>query len=180
MAKSYQQRRSKLQEDRIAVEIGGRAQVGSGSAWNAKSDVRKMGDLRVEAKFTAGLSYKLKLDDLLKIRDEAIKGGLETPVMQIEFVHGGHNSYKLAAMDFKTFHHWHAFSQDVPLRLIECSAVAKHFTMVKDEEKAFFNQATAEGMHGVYHVVFEHCEWKRSFAILEWDLFTTLHKEYAP
>lgn len=180
MARSYQQKRSRLQETRIAEEVGGRAQVGSGSAWNAKSDVRKMGDLRVEAKFTASLSYRLKLDDLLKIRDEAIKGGLETPVMQIEFVYGGHNSYKLAVMDFQTFQHWYAVSQTKPLKVIECFSVAKQFTMIKDEERAFFTGATAEGAHGVCKVTFEHCTWRRSFALLEWDLFTTLHKEYLP
>lgn len=180
MAKSLQQKRSKLQEQRIAEEIGGRVQAGSGSAWHSKSDVRKMGDLRIEAKYTAALTYRLKLEDLLKIRDEAIRGGLETPVMQIEFVHGGHNSYKLAVMDFKTFQHWHAFSQDVPLKLLECESPAKHFTITKSEEYAFFAGATAEKLHGVYRLIFDTNGYKRYFAIIEWDLFTTLHEEYRP
>ena len=101
MAKSWNQKRSKLQESRIAKDVGGRVQAGSGSSWRAKSDVRDIGKLRIEAKFTSKDTYALKLKDLLKIREEALLGGLETWVMQVEFVAGSKQKY--AILDYFTF-----------------------------------------------------------------------------
>jgi hypothetical protein len=101
MAKSWNQRRSKLQERRIAKDVGGRVQVGSGSSWRAKSDVRDLGKLRIEAKFTSKDTYALRLKDLLKIRKEALLGGLEIWAMQVEFVSGSKQKY--AVLDYFTF-----------------------------------------------------------------------------
>lgn len=179
MAKSPQQRRSRLQEKRIADELGGRTQSGSGSAWNTKGDVRKLGDLRIEAKFTEKSEYKLKLDELLKLRDEAVKGGLETPVMQVEFVVGG-MSYKLAVMDYTLFYHWHGFSQERPVHQQECWTAARQLVLDHQGLHAFFAGATSLGAHGVMKVVFETNAWKRLFAVIEWNLFTTLHEAYQP
>jgi hypothetical protein len=101
MAKSWNQKRSKLQERRISEDVGGRVQAGSGSSWRAKSDVRDIGKLRIEAKFTSKDTYALKLKDLLKIREEALIGGLETWAMQIEFI--GASKQKYAVLDYFTF-----------------------------------------------------------------------------
>lgn len=60
-------------------------QPGSGAPAFYKGDVRKEGELRLECKTTSKRSYALKLDELNKIRTEAITGGEETWAMQIEF-----------------------------------------------------------------------------------------------
>jgi hypothetical protein len=170
-----------LQEERIAEDVGGRVQSGSGSSWSAKSDVRKMGDLRIEAKFTEKPEYTLKLDELLKLRDEAIKGGLETPIMQVEFAGPGFaGSYKLAVMDFALFHHWYGFSQNKGLHIQECWTAAKQFRLDLPSARAFFAGATSLSALGVIRLVFERNDWKRHYAVIEWDLFTTLHEEYHP
>jgi hypothetical protein len=51
----------------------------------AKGDVRVVGQVRAECKTTAAQSYALKLNEWRKIQSEAIAGGGEMPVMQIEF-----------------------------------------------------------------------------------------------
>lgn len=80
-------KRSQLQEKRAAKDVGGRIVAGSGAAkFSGGGDVRKQGELRVECKFTHKPAYNLKLADMAKIRTQAIEGGLEFPVMQIEFV----------------------------------------------------------------------------------------------
>lgn len=80
-------KRSQLQEKRAAQDVGGRTVAGSGAAKHSGGgDVRKQGDLRVECKFTHKDHYTIKLSELGKIQMQAIKGGLEAPVMLIEFV----------------------------------------------------------------------------------------------
>lgn len=79
---------SKKQEQRIASDIGGRMQPGSGNQAHAKSDVRKKGEFRVEAKFTRNKSFPLKKEILDKISGECV--GKEKPVVQIDFVEGQH------------------------------------------------------------------------------------------
>ena len=79
---------SVMQEKKIAKQIGGRRQPGSGSGpWN-KGDVVKRGEFRVEAKFTQKKQYTLKLLDLQKVRgqcevDENLR--MEVPVMHLMF-----------------------------------------------------------------------------------------------
>lgn len=176
MAKSRAQRRSKLQEDRIAEDLGGKRQSGSGTSWRETNDVRKIGQLRVEAKYTEKSVYVLKVQDLLKLRDDAIKGGLETPVMQVEFVHGSAGSYKLAVIDFKLFHNWYGFSQEKPLHLQDCYVVGKQFQLDGESAKAFFTGAIALGALGVIRTVFHHNDYDRTYAVITWDLFTTLYE----
>jgi hypothetical protein len=74
---------SRRQERDIAEEWGGRTQPGSGNQAGAKGDVRKKGELRIEAKLTQAESYSLKLDDLYKIAGEASHG--ELAVLFIDF-----------------------------------------------------------------------------------------------
>lgn len=81
--------RSQLQEKRAAKDIGGRTVAGSGAAkFSGGGDVRKQGELRVECKFTEKSYYDLKYSDLVKIQTQALKAGMERPVMQVEFVSG--------------------------------------------------------------------------------------------
>lgn len=76
-------RASERQERKIAKDIGGRRQPGSGCGpWN-KGDVKKEGKYLVEAKMTSKKSYSVKRDDLLKVRGQCGLG--ETPVMHIQF-----------------------------------------------------------------------------------------------
>lgn len=101
--KSYAQRRSKLQEQRAARDVGGRAQKGSGSSSFAKGDFRNVGHVRGECKHTSKPVYILKEDDLKKIQMEAIKGGFEDWVMQVEFLGAVGQSKKFAVLDYKMF-----------------------------------------------------------------------------
>jgi hypothetical protein len=78
-----QKRLSARQEQRMAEDLGGRTQPASGAMKNAKGDVRAMGVVRGEAKYTAKDTFSLKLTDLEKIVGEA---GLERAVLQLCFV----------------------------------------------------------------------------------------------
>lgn len=101
--KSYAQRRSRLQEKRAARDIGGLQQKGSGSSPFAKGDFRKVGHIRGECKFTRKTTYILKEDELKKIQLEALKGGFEDWVMQVEFVGDVGHSTKFAVLDYTMF-----------------------------------------------------------------------------
>lgn len=76
---------SKRQEELVAEELGASTQANSGATKHGGADVRDLGVLRIECKFTEKKSYSLKLSELEKVRLQAIKGGLEEPVMQINF-----------------------------------------------------------------------------------------------
>ena len=101
--KSYAQRRSRLQEKRAARDVGGKTQSGSGSSSFAKGDFRNVGNVRGECKFTRKTTYILKEDELKKIQMEALKGGFEDWVMQVEFVGAVGQSRKFAVLDYKMF-----------------------------------------------------------------------------
>ena len=101
--KSYSQRRSKLQEKRAARDVGGFAQKGSGSSGFAKGDFRRVGNVRGECKHTSKPVYILKEADLKKIQAEALKGGFEDWVMQVEFLGAVGQSKKFAVLDYKMF-----------------------------------------------------------------------------
>jgi hypothetical protein len=75
------------QELEIAEALGGRTQPGSGNQAGAKGDVRKKGELRVEAKFTCNDSFSLKLDELYKIASECSPG--EKPLFVIDYLEPG-------------------------------------------------------------------------------------------
>jgi hypothetical protein len=92
------QKRSKKQELRVAKELGGQVQAGSGSSWRAKGDVRVVGKHRVECKYTGANYYALKTADILKIQEEALLGGLEQWAMQVEFVESASSSKKVAVV----------------------------------------------------------------------------------
>jgi len=75
------------QEQRVAEDLGGRRQVGSGAlAWN-KGDGRVKGKYRIENKmrFTKGIT--ITRDDLAQIRAECGPG--EVPLFQVDFAKKG-------------------------------------------------------------------------------------------
>lgn len=74
---------SQKQERRIMAGIGGRVQPASGARPGYKSDGRKYGELRIEAKFTYANSYRLTLVDLNKLRSEC--EGPESPALVLDF-----------------------------------------------------------------------------------------------
>jgi hypothetical protein len=92
-----------MQERRTAQDLGGFAHRGSGASDFGKSDVRKPLDIRAECKTTSAKSYSLKLSDWEKITGEATRGGLEAPVMQVEFQGAAGMNKKLAVIDWYYF-----------------------------------------------------------------------------
>lgn len=95
-------RKSVLQERRIAEDIGGRVQPGSGAPAFYKGDALVPGELRVEAKTTSKKQYAVKVSELDKIRNEALNGGEEDWAMQIEF-QGQFTNKKVAIIDWDRF-----------------------------------------------------------------------------
>lgn len=77
------QKRSIEQEKNAAKRYGGKRVPASGAMPGSKGDVRDKGRLMVECKFTRAKSYRLKLEDLMKLESEA--GANEAPVFEIEF-----------------------------------------------------------------------------------------------
>lgn len=95
-------RMSVRQERRIADDIGGRVQPGSGAPAFYKSDAVAGLDLRVEAKTTSKQSYSLTTSVIDKIRAEALSGGQEDWAMQIEF-QGQFAHKRVAVIDWDRF-----------------------------------------------------------------------------
>jgi hypothetical protein len=129
MARSEGQRKSKLQENRAAKELGGYVQKASGASDFAKGDVRKAGDLRVECKTTSKKEFSLKFSDLLKIQDEAMKGGAEDWVFQIEFQGQMGQNQKLAVMLWGTYEAVGGIKPTSPVR----EATSKTLTIKKTD-----------------------------------------------
>jgi hypothetical protein len=75
---------SQRQERKMAADLGGTVEAGSGAEKFAGGDVRVVGELRGEAKYTEKDYYTLKLSDLQKIKRQAAKR-LEEAVFQIAF-----------------------------------------------------------------------------------------------
>lgn len=80
-----QKKISGRQERETARDLGGRTMPASGALPESGGDVRKMGELRVECKYTDKDHYVLELSILEKVKLQAIKGGLEAPVLQLGF-----------------------------------------------------------------------------------------------
>jgi hypothetical protein len=74
------------QERRVASDLGGKRQVGSGNMWHSKGDVTSRKYL-IECKQTGSKSYGLSLQVLDKIGSEAAKVAKE-PLLQVDFLRG--------------------------------------------------------------------------------------------
>lgn len=80
-------RSSLRQEMDVCEQLGARTQPASGAMAGAKSDGRKKGELRIEAKLTTADSYSLKLEELWKLGAEAAPG--ERSLFVIDFLDQG-------------------------------------------------------------------------------------------
>jgi hypothetical protein len=181
MAKTRAQRRSKLQEKRIAKDIGGKVQAGSGSSWRAKGDVRKPLDLRVEAKFTTKDSYVLKHADLLKIQEEALLGGVEASVMQIEFVEQLGYSQKFAILDYAWFLELRSACGDADKAVYDGKkdTWASSMTLHKDELQAHLSGVSSVAYEWVCRLNFQDYYQRsptRSYALIFWSRFQELRE----
>lgn len=123
-------------------------------------DVRVRGQMRVECKYTESCSYVLKLGELLKLRDQAIKA-LEEPVLQFEFRGAsGAVYFKYAVVPAQG-------EGDVHL-----TRLTRQMSFHEIDLNVFFHR---EG-HKIMRVAFVDKkkvpprEWR--FDILEWDVFT--------
>lgn len=76
---------STLQEKKATNELGMHMMPASGATLHGGGDGRLAGQLRLECKYTDKSEYILKLADIVKLRNQAIKGGLELPIFQIDF-----------------------------------------------------------------------------------------------
>jgi hypothetical protein len=75
------------QEKRAAKDLGGKTTAASGAAkFSGGADVRVMGKIRLECKFTEKSEYTLRYIELQKVRKQAMKA-LEQPVLQFAFRH---------------------------------------------------------------------------------------------
>ena len=179
MPKSPQQKRSRLQERRIAEDIGGREQPASGASWSAKGDARKTGDLRVEAKFTEKDHYTLKLADLLKIRDEALRGSAEHWAFQVEFT-----AYrqKWAILDFGLWHHMYMFQAGAGCiwRLQELRTDVKSLRLHATELYQWRTGASSRQEDLVVRIEFITPEKTWVFALVDWDEFIRVREAYGP
>jgi hypothetical protein len=89
-------KRSKDQENRIAVAYKGSRNVMSGAGWSKKADVRTNRFL-IEAKTTENKSYSLKLSEMREIRKQALVDD-RIPLFMIEIQ--GHNFVVMDENDF--------------------------------------------------------------------------------
>ena len=175
------QRRAKKQEERIAEEVGGRAQPASGARWHSKGDVRAAGRLRVEAKHTSKPSYTLKLKDLLKIRQEAVSGGMESWAMQVEFLGQAGGSASYAVLGYELYCDMHALVVKKSPLAVEWATVGERISFHKDELKVFADRVTAVSTDWCLVVTFLRDDGtKQRYAIIPWDDFLHLHKEFKP
>ena len=77
-------KRSKKHEKRVAKELGGRRQPGSGSMEGAKGDLKTEYAL-CDHKFTDKLSYTITQETLVKLVKETQEEGKRVPILMIKF-----------------------------------------------------------------------------------------------
>lgn len=87
---------SQRQENRLAKELDGSVNSGSGNGWIRKSDVRTEEEL-FELKITSAKSYALKDAELQKNSDQALMDG-RIPIFMVEFKTTG-NSWVIMSKD---------------------------------------------------------------------------------
>jgi len=171
--KTKAQRRSRKQEQRIAEEIGGRTQPGSGNTWHSKSDVRAILDLRIEAKYTDQDYYILKRADLFELEDAALRGGLEDWAMQVDF---SLFSRKYAIISYRWFLETQPLTQR-PLYQSVIDSEAKSLRLHVNEIMTMAGGAAANGGDWSYCLIFApKDENTSSYALIDWDQFLHLRE----
>lgn len=178
--KSYAQRRSRLQEKRAAQDVGGREQPGSGATKFAKGDFRAALDVRGECKHTSNRTFILKLDDLMKIREEALLGHLEDPVMQVEFVGQVGQSEKLAVLGWNSLMQLWKTKPAAYIGLVTVNhfQIGKQFILKLDEWIAHKGKGQ---LTPAYRVTFNQPDDKEipasnSFALIDWQTYLDLRE----
>lgn len=106
--------KSDLQEKQVSKDVEGVTVIASGALWGSKGDVRT-DTMLIECKTTEKLEYRLTLKVWDKIRREAIKDGLRTPVMCVELDDG---NTKLAVFEERAFDHYVDWYEYRPLETI--------------------------------------------------------------
>lgn len=163
---SRQKRISQRQEKFAAQDVGGHTTAGSGAAkTSGGGDVRKAGELRIECKYTEKDFFVLELAVLKKIQMEALRGGMEQPVLQLTFVakHTGvQTSFAIRP------HIPHATETNV---LVE--TYRKRTRIYKDEMLKFILN------DGETHIIFDNKDGRKHvFDVLLWHEFLkTLEEE---
>lgn len=107
--KTDAQKRSRQQEKKAAKRTGGRLTPGSGNQPGAKGDVRVLGSARIECKCTTAMSFRLKLEDLMKIERAGESG--ENPILEIEF-QGVHPNRRYVVLPGWLYDHYASLSGD--------------------------------------------------------------------
>ena len=158
-------------------------QKGSGSSRFAKGDFRNVGNIRGECKFTRKTTYILKEDELKKIQMEALKGGFEDWVMQVEFVGAVGQSRKFAVLDYKMFqemwqspgHQYHSSSKSQH----SVAQVGKSFQF-KVEDALKYSE-----MHVIQLAFMEDNESMKAttlppklYAIVPWQVYLGVRESY--
>ena len=155
---SRQKRMSQRQEKLAAEAVGGRTTAGSGAAkFSGGGDVRVAGKLRIECKFTEKTVFPLELATMKKIQMEALKGGLEQPVLQLTFI----AKYTGAETSFAVRPHIpHSADTEVL-----ADTDRKRIRLVKEEIQKLLLR------DGETHIIFRKGDQKHVFDILPWHAF---------
>jgi hypothetical protein len=176
--KSYSQRRSKLQEKRAARDVGGNAQKGSGSSGFAKGDFRNVGNVRGECKHTSKSTYILKEEDLKKIQMEALKGGFEDWVMQVEFLGAVGRSKKFAVVDCKMFMEMWVEARPSNYTSLSSSSIAQ---IGKSFQLKVSDVLAHDGLHVTQLAFMEDKEAvlnSKVYVIVPWQAYLDVRKSY--
>ncbi len=155
-----QKKISHRQEVKLAADLGGKLQPGSGNMEHAPGDVRVMGKIRAEAKYTEKDFFILKLEELKKIQMEALLGGLEMPVFQIGF----YDAVRPQNLDLYAVIPWTATgleekTSDKSIKLNH-KGLRLHFHSLEE-----------------YDICFEDGGVNRYFRIMSWDHFMATQQE---
>ncbi len=169
--KSFGQRRSQLQEKRIAKEIGGRVQPASGAGKHAKGDVRGDGIL-IEAKTTSKSEYVVKLKELKKIAGETLDRGFLMWALQLEFQSNSGQNKKYAILDGAMFHELYTKHPTAGLALVGMIPTSARQVKVRLEDMGtkgtWVNFAREGTVNKVSYV----------YMVLPWSDFTMLWETY--
>jgi len=154
------------QERQTAQDIDGRTQANSGATrMGGGADVRAHGDTRVECKFTEKDRYTLKLDELVKLRKQAIKS-LEYPVFQFAFLFNNQLT-KYAVISWKG---------DVSAADTSWGTIAKQMTLLRDNLQLYL-------LSGRIHLSFSprgatlSTLHQRSFEVMRWEDYLKMREQ---
>jgi hypothetical protein len=165
---SRQKRISKRQEKYMAEDLGGCTMPGSGAMPNAKSDVRVRGEIRGEAKFTNKSHYTLKLQVLEKIQKEALEGGLEDPVLQLEYMRKGRTEASFAIWPLEPNH-----SDREDLLRTRLTTTAKSMILGLDRLELHVTQCTR------IYICFDNKHVSKWYAVANWKDYLKWRAENA-